>query len=741
MTIAGVPTDVLRSSDLTWESLANKPLVFPPSAHAHSAADITSGTLSDNRLSANVPRLNAVNVGTLSADGLGTHRFGPGSVSTVELTAGAVRSIASGGSYTEQTGGGVRSSGWLYLDSGAASSVMIRTNGANSNAVQFASDGSSTFYAPMLLNGATPLVNLSVTAGTSSSILRLTNPAQVWDVENQYVGGASVGMFRVRNNTLGSDSLTIHPVTNAVSVSGNLLLGTTQITNQGFGRIDLGYVGNANGMVLEGYFAGGYVRMASAHSVQWTAGNDATNAGGVTRISQQSAGVVQIGTTSNNALGSLALANLTASGTIQSTGGVIRADAGTGHVYISASSSGTGVNISNDTVGGENWFVLGGNSYHYLNGFCQWATAAGSQIMLLDQSGNLTATGKIGIGNASTPAYALHVGSSSSSANQSIGITTPSGAYATQLYGNDVYHDIDTSSGSVIWRAGGVEKVRFSSAGNVIAAGNILLGGATSANVSASGVGLRNNNFLCSSNVANNDAYKLIGMNASNQVLIDLSGLGVGFGGGITASGTGTFGTATQKVIMGHADYTCSNYIPGRSMFRHYGTGAVNVTIEGETGDVSATGYFTSLGYYLKAGGTNRGLVYFGSGENRFHSYNNEPWVVNSDTGFKVRNAAGNSDAPLTAGAITVSTSLGFSQSRFQQSAAQTLQTQCYDTSLAAWQETMKQQASPSGAKWSVFGATPVVQQTLPAAATDAATTQTLCNAIRTLLLNFGFSN
>ena len=53
---------------------------------------------------------------------------------------------------------------------------------------------------------------------------------------------------------------------------------------------------------------------------------------------------------------------------------------------------------------------------------------------------------------------------------------------------------------------------------------------------------------------------------------------------------------------------------------------------------------------------------------------------------------------------------LGFSQSRIQQSAAQTLQTQCYDTSLAAWQETQRQQASASGALVSLWGGVPALK-------------------------------
>ena len=40
--------------------------------------------------------------------------------------------------------------------------------------------------------------------------------------------------------------------------------------------------------------------------------------------------------------------------------------------------------------------------------------------------------------------------------------------------------------------------------------------------------------------------------------------------------------------------------------------------------------------------------------------------------------------------------------------------------------------------KISVYGATPVVQAATVAAGTDAATTQTLANAIRTALINLG---
>lgn len=132
--------------------------------------------------------------------------------------------------------------------------------------------------------------------------------------------------------------------------------------------------------------------------------------------------------------------------------------------------------------------------------------------------------------------------------------------------------------------------------------------------------------------------------------------------------------------------------------------------------------FFSTSGAYIFSGGTN--------------------FSGNGNGGVNIRNGANTVLVSTdSSGNAIFSGTLGFSQSRFQQPSAQVLQTQVYDTTLLAWQETERSQASPSGAKWSIFGATPILKQTLPAAATDAATTQSLCNAIRSLLVNFGFSN
>lgn len=92
-------------------------------------------------------------------------------------------------------------------------------------------------------------------------------------------------------------------------------------------------------------------------------------------------------------------------------------------------------------------------------------------------------------------------------------------------------------------------------------------------------------------------------------------------------------------------------------------------------------------------------------------------------------------------GEATFSSSFGFSNARFEQPTAASAALKTYETSLSAWQEPWRGQASASGATIGFLGATPLVRQTLPAAATDAATTQSLANALRTALINFGLAN
>ena len=177
----------------------------------------------------------------------------------------------------------------------------------------------------------------------------------------------------------------------------------------------------------------------------------------------------------------------------------------------------------------------------------------------------------------------------------------------------------------------------------------------------------------------------------------------------------------------------------------YVGVGATNTFAASLNPDLVSTPPFQvnlSTGALATTGNVSSPFIAVNFGGAFIFTSGNTNLAANSGGGLLIRNGSNVTQVSTDAsGNLVCAGTIGFSQSRIQQSAAQTLQTQCFDTSLSAWQETTRSQASAVGAKWSVFGATPIVQQTLPAAATDPATTQTLCNAIRSLLLNFGFSN
>jgi hypothetical protein len=100
-----------------------------------------------------------------------------------------------------------------------------------------------------------------------------------------------------------------------VTASGTLTMGTTKIQSLNAGRIDLSYTLGAVGIVLDGYFNGGYIRVASGHHFSWTQHSHAESAPD-TSLSRQSAGIVQIGVGPGNASGSLACSAITASSTL-----------------------------------------------------------------------------------------------------------------------------------------------------------------------------------------------------------------------------------------------------------------------------------------------------------------------------------------------------------------------------------------------------------------------------------------
>lgn len=191
--------------------------------------------------------------------------------------------------------------------------------------------------------------------------------------------------------------------------------------------------------------------------------------------------------------------------------------------------------------------------------------------------------------------------------------------------------------------------------------------------------------------------------------------------------------------------YPTLRYANGGDLQVHEGASASTLmTVAKTTGNVAISGTLASLG--IAASGTvfcdrttTNAFVLNSSGVNygQISVKDSTRWQL----GYGGLTTIGTSVLCWGPAGVDVTGTLGFSQSRFQQSNSQTLQTQCYDTSLAAWQETSQQKASPSGALYSVLGATPIAKQTHAAVATDLATAITRLNQLCSHLTNFGFFN
>lgn len=75
------------------------------------------------------------------------------------------------------------------------------------------------------------------------------------------------------------------------------------------------------------------------------------------------------------------------------------------------------------------------------------------------------------------------------------------------------------------------------------------------------------------------------------------------------------------------------------------------------TGDTTMTGGFvlssSDSSIYLSAGGSSRGVIYYSTSELRLFS-GTYPWVIESNSGFKIRNTANTANASLTCGTTTI---------------------------------------------------------------------------------------
>jgi len=146
---------------------------------------------------------------------------------------------------------------WYNAPSGTAGNPITFTQAMTLDANGNLGIGTSSPSTTLSVAGTAPVITIAPSSGTASSTITLSNPSQSWQLENQYVGGASVGMFRLRDATAGTDVLTVNPsstavtlhrntaVTGTLSITDNLVIGTA-----GKG-IDFSADGQAAGMTSE----------------------------------------------------------------------------------------------------------------------------------------------------------------------------------------------------------------------------------------------------------------------------------------------------------------------------------------------------------------------------------------------------------------------------------------------------------------------------------------------------------
>ena len=159
----------------------------------------------------------------------------------------------------------------------------------------------------------------------SSSNTTISTPEVCWSRQNSTTiqigtsGAANASGNLACTDLTASNAITAGGgVTVGKSGSGQTITGANTASNElvvsgGAGNICVLTSGAYGHQVL----GSGRIGLGDVHYISWHNNSDGRG-GGVSRISQSSAGVLQIGTTASNALGSLLLTNLTASGTVTS---------------------------------------------------------------------------------------------------------------------------------------------------------------------------------------------------------------------------------------------------------------------------------------------------------------------------------------------------------------------------------------------------------------------------------------
>lgn len=137
-------------TEIAWGDVTGKPLTFAPSAHVHSAADITSGTLPDGRFPATLPASSGINLTALNASNLGS-----GNVPYARMPSG--------------------SGTW---DLGVGQALTLARELIMLDALTMTSAVQSTLV--MTKSGADALVVILFNNGTAFSVYDATNSRYIW---------------------------------------------------------------------------------------------------------------------------------------------------------------------------------------------------------------------------------------------------------------------------------------------------------------------------------------------------------------------------------------------------------------------------------------------------------------------------------------------------------------------------------------------------------------------------------
>ena len=89
--------------------------------------------------------------------------------------------------------------------------------------------GTSSPASILHVEGATPTVTVKGT-GSSGPVVQLSGTYTNWTIENQYAGGANNDMFRIRNSALSADALVINRGNNKVGIGNTNPIYTLDIT-------------------------------------------------------------------------------------------------------------------------------------------------------------------------------------------------------------------------------------------------------------------------------------------------------------------------------------------------------------------------------------------------------------------------------------------------------------------------------------------------------------------------------